>query len=140
MDWSYLLKLFEIELNEVHFWNYPGYRTCDCVRMRTYLPTYGSLFEKTSSASEKYAYKKIDTHYCRQTASTTPSGVKAYVAQSKPLHLSYLKQKSKFSSYPWHSPVAYLQNFADNKISIPVGILQKNTRETTVNPLKIYHC
>ena len=61
-------------------------RTCDCVRMRTYLPNYGYLFEKTSSANKKYTYRKIDTHYCGQTASTTPSGVKAYVAQSNPLH------------------------------------------------------
>ena len=64
-------------------------RTYECVRMRTYLPTYGSLFEETSSANKKYTYKKIDTYYCRQTASATP-GVKAYVAQKNPLHLSYL--------------------------------------------------
>ena len=34
-------------------------------------------------------------------------------------------------------PVAYLQNFADSKSSLPFGILQKNTRETTFNLLKI---
>ena len=144
------LKLFEIELNDVHFWRLiclelsglkskfvdkkkfrhfhlseslffiflyilftASCRTCDCVWMRTYLPTYGSLFEKSSSANKKYTYKKIDTYYCRQTASATPSAVKAYVAQS-PLHLSYLWQKSKFTSYPWNLPLAYFQNFADN--------------------------
>ena len=34
---------------------------CDSVQMRTYLPICGSLFEKTSSANEKYTYKKVDT-------------------------------------------------------------------------------
>ena len=33
--------------------------------------------------------------------------------------------KSKLSSYPWHLPVAYMQNLADNKSSPPVRILQK---------------
>ena len=51
-----------------------------------YVPTYGYLFEKKSSANKKYTQREIDTHYCRQTPSTTPSWVKAYVAQSNPLH------------------------------------------------------
>ena len=82
-------------------------RTCDCVRMRTYLPNYGYLFEKTSSANKKYTYRKIDTHYCGQTAFTTPSGVKAYVAQSNPLHSWVTCDKNRnfhltHGTYPWH--------------------------------------
>ena len=78
---------------------------CECVR--TYLPNYGYLSEKTSSANKKYTYRKIDTHYCGQTASTTPSGVKAYVAQSNPLHFWVTCDKNRnfhltHGTYPWH--------------------------------------
>ena len=51
-----------------------------------YVPNYGYLFEENTSENKKYIYWEIDTHYYKQTACTTPFGVKAYASQSNPLH------------------------------------------------------
>ena len=131
---SAILKVFSL-FSFIFFVQHCAVLSIVCECLRIYLPT--DLFLRKP---RKYTYEKLDMNYCRQTASSIPSGVKAYIAQSNPLHLSYLWQKSNFhlTHGTYRLPGAYMQNFANNKSSLPVRILQNNTSESTINPLKIW--
>ena len=82
-----------------------SWRTCDYVRLRTYLPT--GIFLRKTRLNKKCTYKEIDTDYHKQTASTIPtfSGVKAYVTQSNMLHFWVILENRSYhlacGTYLW---------------------------------------